>query len=79
MHLKFVNAIASYAQALNLPKEHEHSAFQFHRDMFQSGIERILSVRSPLLRPVHNVLTPSLSFGADCTQSVDDILSDATS
>ncbi|KAI9061130.1 hypothetical protein FKP32DRAFT_1594809 [Trametes sanguinea] len=44
MHLKFVNAIASYAQALNLPKEHEHSAFQFHRDMFQSGIERILSI-----------------------------------
>ncbi|KAI0351701.1 hypothetical protein OH77DRAFT_1486744 [Trametes cingulata] len=44
MHLKFVNAIASYAQALNLPKEHEHSAYQFHRDMFLSGIERILSI-----------------------------------
>ena len=45
MHLKFVNAIASYAQALNLPKDHEHSAYRFHSDMFQSGIERILSVR----------------------------------
>ncbi|KAI0822549.1 armadillo-type protein [Trametes gibbosa] len=44
MHFKFVNAIASYAQALNLPKEHEHSAYRFHHDMFQSGIERILSI-----------------------------------
>lgn len=44
MHLKFVNAIASYAHALNLPKEHEHSAYRFHHDMFQSGVERILSV-----------------------------------
>ncbi|KAI0635582.1 armadillo-type protein [Trametes polyzona] len=44
MHLKFVNAIASYAHALNLPREHEHSAFRFHHDMFQSGIERILSI-----------------------------------
>ncbi|KAI0661800.1 armadillo-type protein [Cubamyces menziesii] len=44
MHLKFVNAIASYAQALNLPKDHEHSAYRFHSDMFQSGIERILSI-----------------------------------
>ncbi|KAH9856670.1 armadillo-type protein [Lenzites betulinus] len=44
MHFKFVNGIASYAQALNLPKEHEHSAYRFHHDMFQSGIERILSI-----------------------------------
>ncbi|EIW57226.1 uncharacterized protein TRAVEDRAFT_168855 [Trametes versicolor FP-101664 SS1] len=44
MHLKFVNAIASYAHALNLPKEHEHSAYRFHHDMFQSGVERILSI-----------------------------------
>ncbi|KAI0649472.1 armadillo-type protein [Trametes meyenii] len=43
-HFKFVNAIASYAQALSLPKDHEHSAYRFHRDMFQSGIERILSI-----------------------------------
>ncbi len=48
MHLKFVNAIASYAHALNLPKEHEHSAYRFHHDMFQSGVERILSVRVSL-------------------------------
>lgn len=45
MHLKFLNAIASYAQTLNLNKEHEHSAFRFHQDMLASGIERILSVR----------------------------------
>ena len=44
MHFKFVNAIASYAQSLNLHKEHEHSAYRFHQDMFASGIERILAV-----------------------------------
>ncbi|TBU33445.1 armadillo-type protein [Dichomitus squalens] len=44
MHFKFVNAIASHVRALNLPKEHEHSAYRFHQDMFLSGIERILSI-----------------------------------
>ncbi|RPD74973.1 hypothetical protein L226DRAFT_553062 [Lentinus tigrinus ALCF2SS1-7] len=44
MHFKFVNAIASYAQTLNLPKDHEHSAYRFHQDMFASGIERILAI-----------------------------------
>lgn len=45
MHFKFINAIASHVRALNLPKEHEHSAYRFHQDMFLSGIERIISVR----------------------------------
>ena len=44
MHFKFINAVASCAHALNLPKDHEHSAFRFHHDMFLSGIERIISV-----------------------------------
>ncbi|KAH9945049.1 armadillo-type protein [Epithele typhae] len=44
MHFKFINAIAVCTQALNLPKEHENSAFRFHQDMLQSGIERIISV-----------------------------------
>ncbi|PIL35423.1 hypothetical protein GSI_02150 [Ganoderma sinense ZZ0214-1] len=44
MHFKFLNAIASHVRALNLPKDHEHSAYRFHQDMFQSGIERIISV-----------------------------------
>ncbi|RDX57101.1 hypothetical protein OH76DRAFT_1424700 [Lentinus brumalis] len=44
MHFKFINAIASYAQTLNLNKEHEHSAYRFHQDMFASGFERILAI-----------------------------------
>ena len=47
MHFKFLNAIASNVRTLNLPKDHEHSAYRFHQDMFQSGIERIISVRPP--------------------------------
>ena len=45
MHFKFLNAVASCAQALNLPKDHENSAYRFHQDMFASGIERIIAVR----------------------------------
>ena len=45
MHFKFINAIASHVRALNMPREHEHSAYRFHQDMFLSGIERIISVR----------------------------------
>ncbi|KAI0950755.1 hypothetical protein AcW1_007982 [Taiwanofungus camphoratus] len=41
-HFKFINLAAKAAQNLNLPKEHEHSAYQFHNDMFLSGIERVL-------------------------------------
>ena len=44
MHFKFINSVASCAQALNLPKEHEHSAFRLHQDLFSSGIERIIAV-----------------------------------
>ena len=44
MHFKFINAVASCAQALNLPKDHEHSAFRFHQDMFLSGVERTIAV-----------------------------------
>ncbi|KAI0696293.1 armadillo-type protein [Cerioporus squamosus] len=44
MHFKFINAIASYAQTLNMHKEHEHSAYRFHQDMFASGFERIIAI-----------------------------------
>ncbi|GBE87862.1 hypothetical protein SCP_1200870 [Sparassis crispa] len=41
-HFRFINAIAALVQDMNLPQSHEHSAYQFHNDMFLSGIERIL-------------------------------------
>lgn len=52
-----MNAIAKAAADLSLPKEHEHSAYRFHSDLFLSGIERIILVshvysrRSPGLMP----------------------------
>jgi hypothetical protein len=39
------------AQELNLPKEHELSAYQLHTDLFLSGIERILLVNTIYLPP----------------------------
>lgn len=47
-HFKLINAIAKEAQSLNLSKEHDHSAHRFHTDLFLSGIERILLVRSQI-------------------------------
>ena len=29
---------------MNLPKEHDHSAYRFHADLFVSGLERIILV-----------------------------------
>jgi hypothetical protein len=41
-----LNAFAKAAQELNLPREHELSAYQLHTDLFLSGIERILLVNA---------------------------------
>ncbi|PPR05965.1 hypothetical protein CVT24_004629 [Panaeolus cyanescens] len=43
-HLKFVNSVAKCVESLNMPKEHEHSAWRFHHDLFLSGLERILLI-----------------------------------
>jgi len=43
-HFRFLNAVAKAVQDLNLPKDHEHSAYRFHSDMFLSGVERVLLV-----------------------------------
>ncbi|KAF5391700.1 hypothetical protein D9757_002552 [Collybiopsis confluens] len=44
MHLRLINAIAKAAADLNLPKEHELSAYCFHSDMFASGFERLILI-----------------------------------
>ncbi|OCH93043.1 hypothetical protein OBBRIDRAFT_750238 [Obba rivulosa] len=43
-HFRFLNAVCKAVQDLNLPKDHEHSAYKFHSDMFLSGLERVLLV-----------------------------------
>ncbi|EAU85331.2 hypothetical protein CC1G_07601 [Coprinopsis cinerea okayama7 len=43
-HLKFINSIATSVAELNMPKEHELSAYRFHCDLFLSGLERILLI-----------------------------------
>jgi hypothetical protein len=43
-HFRFLNALATAVHDLNMPKDHELSAFQFHTDLFLSGFERILLV-----------------------------------
>ena len=32
---------------MNLPRDHEHSAYNFHSDLFLSGLERIIMVSRP--------------------------------
>ena len=39
-----------------MPREHEHSAYNFHSDLFLSGLERIIMVSRPSIR----ILFPQL-------------------
>ncbi|KAJ7471520.1 armadillo-type protein [Mycena galericulata] len=43
-HLKLINSIAKAVADLNLPKDHDHSAYRFHADLFLSGFERIILI-----------------------------------
>ncbi|KAG5339822.1 hypothetical protein C0989_003504 [Termitomyces sp. Mn162] len=43
-HLRLINAISKAAVDLKLPKDHDHSAYRFHSDLFLSGFERIILV-----------------------------------
>ncbi|KZT29971.1 hypothetical protein NEOLEDRAFT_1106732 [Neolentinus lepideus HHB14362 ss-1] len=43
-HFRFINAIAKVAADLQLPKEHDHSAYRFHQDLFLSGLERMILI-----------------------------------
>ncbi|KAH9831544.1 armadillo-type protein [Rhodofomes roseus] len=41
-HLKFLNAYCRAAEELHYPPQHPLSAYQFHRDLFASGMDRII-------------------------------------
>ncbi|TFK50027.1 hypothetical protein OE88DRAFT_1736314 [Heliocybe sulcata] len=43
-HFKLINAIAKCAADLQLPKDHDHSAYRFHQDLFLSGLERMILI-----------------------------------
>ncbi|KAJ7067210.1 armadillo-type protein [Mycena amicta] len=43
-HLKLINSICQIVADLNLPKADDHSAYQFHADLFLSGFERIVLI-----------------------------------
>lgn len=47
MHFKFLTALAKTVHDMKLPREHEHSAYRFHSDMFLSGMERVILVSLP--------------------------------
>lgn len=55
IHLRLINNMARAAADLHLPSDSEHSAHRFHRDLFLSGIEKIIAVRrrSALVRPAY--------------------------
>ncbi|KAJ8503524.1 hypothetical protein ONZ45_g10778 [Pleurotus djamor] len=55
-HLRLINALSKCVEDLNLPKDHEHSAYRFHMDMFLSGIERIIAIS----RKASSVYYPNL-------------------
>lgn len=42
LHFKFINQLSVVAAQFNMPREHEHSAYNFHSDLFLSGLERII-------------------------------------
>ncbi|EKM58484.1 uncharacterized protein PHACADRAFT_117477 [Phanerochaete carnosa HHB-10118-sp] len=44
LHFKFVNAVAASAEQVNVPREHELSAYRLHCDLFLSGIDRVILV-----------------------------------
>ncbi|PFH52937.1 hypothetical protein AMATHDRAFT_45845 [Amanita thiersii Skay4041] len=43
-HLRLINAIAKCVASLNFNKDHDHSAYRFHSDLFLSGLERIILI-----------------------------------
>jgi hypothetical protein len=53
-----------------MPKEHEHSAYRFHTDLFLSGLERIILVGLALFLPFHDAdgsVFPQISRKASTT------------
>ena len=52
-----------------MPKEHEHSAYRFHTDLFLSGLERIILASSPFNHSLFK-----LRLFVDLTKSINDIL-----
>ncbi|KAG5646973.1 hypothetical protein DXG03_001696 [Asterophora parasitica] len=44
IHMKLINAISTTVADLSFPKEHDHSAYRFHDDLFLSGLERIILI-----------------------------------
>ena len=48
MHFRLSNALSKSAAEMNLPKDHEQSAYRLHADLFASGMERILLVSGSL-------------------------------
>lgn len=59
---------------LNMPKEHDLSAYRFHYDIFLSGFERII-----LVRVLQHCLVVLLTASLDFSQNFNDVLSNATS
>lgn len=45
-HFKYLNAYCRAAEELHYPPQHPLSAYQFHRDLFASGMDRIIMVRT---------------------------------
>jgi len=53
LHFKFINQLSAVVAELNMPREHEYSAYNFHSDLILSGFERIIMVSRP---PILSIL-----------------------
>jgi len=53
LHFKFINQLSAIVAELNMPREHEYSAYNFHSDLILSGFERIIMVSRP---PIPSIL-----------------------
>jgi len=83
-HFRLINALGTRAAEMRLPPEEEHSANRFHKDMFLSGVEKIIAVsafpfptQAFLLFFPPSVSWPSLTPTADCPQSINGLLPNA--
>ena len=59
LHFKFINQLCAVATQMNMPRDHEHSVYNFHSDLFLSGLERIIMVSRPSVRSIFSPPRPS--------------------
>lgn len=59
LHFKFINQLSVVVTQLDMPRDHECSAYNFHSDLFLSGLERIIMVSRSSIQSAHPSAPPT--------------------